>query len=146
MKHVALLATLLLTLTACAGGQQQFVQGAPLLVGKNINQLVAVLGTPDSEQTIMGKKVYEWHNTAYGPGRGPVIGSSVFTGYGHRHSGIGIGTTFGDAPTTVAYDCALKVVTARNGKITESGYRGAASGCAKFGPGIAAITGLAPTP
>ena len=137
-----LFSLILLTLTACAGGQQQFSEGYPRLVGKNVNQLVAVLGTPDSEQTIMGKKVYEWYNTAYGPGRGPVSGSSVFTGY----AGIGLGTTFGDAPTTVAYNCALKVVTARNGMITESGYRGAASGCTKFGPGIGALTGLTPAP
>ncbi|MES2729768.1 MAG: hypothetical protein V4621_06700 [Pseudomonadota bacterium] len=134
---------LALTLVGCAGDHQRFTQGYPLLVGKNINQVATYLGTPDSEQTILGQKVYEWHNTSYGAGRGgSAISSSVFTGYGsrHSHSGIGLGTTFGDSPTTVAYDCALKVVTNRKGVITESSYRGSASGCAKFGKGIAALT------
>lgn len=129
-----------LLVSGCAGDLERFQQGYPLLKGKNIKEVVAYLGTPDTEQTIMGKKVYEWRNTSYGVSSSPVMQNATFTTYGATGPVTTYGTTMGHVTGTSEYQCTLKVVTEKNGVISESTYNGAPGGCSKYGPAIESLT------
>lgn len=129
-----------LLVSGCAGNLEKFQQGYPLLKGKYIEEVVAYLGTPDAEQTIMGKKVYEWRNTSYGVSSSPVTQNTTFTTYGATGPVTTFGTTTGYVTGTSEYQCSLKVVTEKNGIISESTYSGAPGGCSKYGPAIENLT------
>lgn len=126
--------------SSCAGDLDRFQQGYPLLKGKNIKEVVAYLGMPDTEQTIMGKKVYEWRNTSYGVSTTPVMQNTTFTTYGATGPVTAFGTTMGHIKGTSEYQCTLKVVTEKNGIVSESTYSGAPGGCAKYGSAIESLT------
>ncbi len=48
----------------------------PKLVGQPIDHVVAKMGLPTSEQTIMGRKVYVWTNSEQDVDFAPVFGGS----------------------------------------------------------------------
>jgi len=111
------------------GGLTQF-QGQP------VNTLIDVLGFPDAEQTIANRRIVIWNTnrnvttttpvTSYGTGSANVYGAGGY-GYGNYST-----TTTTYVPTTVNYNCTLKVEIDRNNKILGHDFEGNIGGCEQY--------------
>lgn len=121
--------------TACTtfedidGGLAQF-RGQP------VDSLISVLGFPDGEQTVADRRLVFWNTnqnvttttpvTSYNYGSVNAYGSGGY-GYGNYNS-----TTTTYVPTTVNYNCTLKVEIDQQNRILDHDFEGNVGGCERY--------------
>jgi hypothetical protein len=127
MKTMTLLVVLLVG--GCAFGT--FDKELPKFVGTPIDSLVAQLGFPNAEQTIMGRTVYTWRSDMTYTSMTPV--STTGTGYvGGRMVPVTV-TSTSYVPRTSNLACTIRaVVDARNGTIESVDYEGNNGACLSY--------------
>tara|TARA_R110000787_G_scaffold60942_1_gene138244 strand:+ start:149 stop:601 length:453 start_codon:yes stop_codon:yes gene_type:complete len=111
------------------GGLKQF-RGQP------IDSLINVLGFPDGERTVAGRKLIYWSSnrdvttttpvTNYNYGTASAYGSGGYA-YGNYS-----GTTTTYVPTTVNYNCTLKVQIDQRNRILGHDFEGNIGGCERY--------------
>jgi len=104
--------------------------------GQPANSLISALGFPDGEQTIAGRRLIVWSSsrniatttpvTTYNSGTANAYGSGGYA-YGNYS-----GTTTTYVPTTVNYNCTLKVEIDQNNRILGHDYEGNIGGCEQY--------------
>ena len=107
--------------------------------GQPVNSLIQVLGFPDSEQSIAGNQIVSWHSeqnitsvtpviqvTSYSNGRVNTYGAG---GYGNGNYNS---TTTSYEPTTVNYNCTLKVAIDQRDRILSHDFEGNIGGCEQY--------------
>ncbi|MEQ1933852.1 MAG: hypothetical protein ABL962_08235 [Fimbriimonadaceae bacterium] len=84
-------------------------------VGRDVREVVARLGYPDSEQLLLGDKVYTWNNES--------AGSMVFPA-----------PTAGTPATVVPYanSCTVKIIADSSGTIKDYDFYGNYGGCERY--------------
>lgn len=121
--------TMLIVLLAggCAFGT--FDEELPKFVGAPIDSLVAQLGFPNAEQTIMGRTVYTWRSDMTYTSMTPV--STTGTGYVGMVPVTTTSTSY--VPRTSNLACTIRAVAdARNGIIQSVDYEGNNGACLSY--------------
>ena len=126
MRASAILGAVSLLMTGCAG--QQIEAGMNQLVGQPVASLIAVLGYPDAEGSVAGRKVYVWGNqsqqtlilpetnytTAFVGGQPVTLQNTQFV------------------PTNLNFSCRIRAIVNDQDIIEAWDYRGNQGGCAPY--------------
>ncbi|WP_342070267.1 hypothetical protein [Yoonia algicola] len=104
--------------------------------GRSINDLISVIGFPDGERLVAGRKLVVWSSsqnvttvtpvTTYSSGNANAYGSG---GYGYG-SYSGTSTTY--VPQTVNYNCTIMVEIDQNNRILGHDFEGNIGGCEQY--------------
>ncbi len=128
-------ATLLLALTACTTFED-IDSGLNQFKGQPVNSLIEVLGFPDDERSIAGRRIIIWNTnenftiqtpiTSYGSGTLNTFGQGGYA-YGNYQS-----RTTSYVPTNVNYNCTLLVEINRKNRILGHSIEGNIGGCERY--------------
>lgn len=125
MKRLTLMATLLVALAGCAtalNDQLAAYQGQP------IQNLVAKLGFPNSEQTIMRRKVYTWSNGGTYSSSEPV--TTTTTGYIGTRPVSATSTSYISSADYLS--CTIRIVVDENDRIMRWQWSGNNGPCLQY--------------
>lgn len=115
-------------------------QGLTMLEGRPIDDLINIIGFPDSEQTIAGRTLVVWSSsrdvTTLTPITNYTSGSTSAYGSGGYASGTYSGSTTSYIPTTVNYNCTIKVQIDRSNRILAHDFDGNIGGCETYAEAI----------
>ncbi|WP_281983479.1 hypothetical protein [Thalassorhabdomicrobium marinisediminis] len=130
-----LLSGIVLSIAACTTFED-IDAGLSQFRGQHIDTLIGAIGFPDGEQTIAGRRLVYWNTdqtvtttmpvTTYDYGSINAYGSGGY-GYGNYS---GTSTTY--VPTTVNYNCTLKVQVDRGNRIVNHDFEGNIGGCERY--------------
>lgn len=120
MKRLMVVAAL--TLAGCANSALQ--SELPKYAGRPIGDLIARLGMPSAEQSIMGQKVYVWSTSQSFAYAAP---SATYGTVGNRPV---YATTV--TPASVDGACTLRIFVNASGVITNGDWNGANGPCLSF--------------
>ena len=135
MKHKLIVLAAIGNLAACTTFED-IDGGLAAFHGQPVNTLVEVLGFPDGEQSIAGNQIVFWHSeqdvttvtpiTSFNNGTVNAYGTGGY-GYGSYNS-----TTTTYVPTTVNYNCTLKVAIDQRNRILSHDFEGNIGGCEQY--------------
>ncbi|QDG77692.1 hypothetical protein [Labrenzia sp. PHM005] len=107
--------------------------GLSSLIGKPYKQAFNVLGFPDAENRIDGKRVFSWGNRQTGAYTIPTFSTSqVYTGYGYSTV-----TTQGSQTQYYDYNCRIDMIVNSKGITENFKYNGNRGGCETYAKRIA---------
>ncbi|MGC1497815.1 MAG: hypothetical protein WA790_18570 [Sulfitobacter sp.] len=136
-RNIGVLCALLLS--ACTTFED-IDQGLSLLEGRPIDDLIGILGFPDGEQNIAGRKLVVWSSSQNVTTVTPVTNYSSGTanayGTGGYAYGTYSGTTTSYVPSTVNYNCTIKVQIDRANRIVGHDFEGNIGGCERYAQAI----------
>ena len=122
--------------------------GLSQLKGQPVDRLISIIGYPDYDRTIAGRRLLVWNTnqnvtvttpvTTYNTGSANVYGSG---GYGY---GTYSGTSTTYVPTTVNYNCTITVEVDRRMRIVRHEVEGNIGGCERYASALSAVLGEAP--
>jgi hypothetical protein len=125
-------------LTACAG--QQIEAGMNRAVGRPISVVIAVLGNPDADGSVAGRKVYVWQNQYHGTMVLPetnyttgVVGGQLVSLQNTQY-----------VSTDLDFSCRIRVFLDDHDIVQSWDYRGNQGGCAPYARQLAQIDAVAP--
>lgn len=111
-----------------------------MLNGRPIDDLINVIGFPDGEQEIAGRRIVFWSSSQNVTTTTPVTNYSYGTAnaYGAGGSTFGSysGTTTSYIPTTVNYNCTIKVQIDQSNRILGHDFEGNIGGCELYAQAI----------
>lgn len=126
-KSTSYLLGCLTVLTGCVTFEQVDA-GLATLRGKSLEQVIAVLGYPDSERSIAGKTIYTWGNRNTGSYTVPTTNTA--TTY---VNGQAIQTTmYGSRTESYDYYCKVDAIVGRGGIVEDVQYDGNLGGCERY--------------
>jgi len=121
-NYLMIVATFLLI--GCSNNMKVVDAGLMQLRGAPVSQAFDILGYPDREEIIAGRKIYTWDrrevNTS---GSAPVS-----VGAGTYGANVGLGFY---APVITVQSCRIRLIT-QNEQIIETDYLGDGGGCAPY--------------
>jgi hypothetical protein len=116
--------------------------------GQNADSLISVIGYPDGERTVAGRRLLVWNTDETVTSIMPVTNyqSGSLSAYGSGGYGYGsyTGTTTSYVPTTSNYVCTLLVEIDRNNKIIGHDFEGNIGGCERYAAALRPY--IPPTP
>ena len=126
---------IILFLGACATFEN-IDYGLSQLKGQPVDRLIEIIGYPDADRTIAGRRLLIWNTdqdvtittpvTTYNSGSANVYGSG---GYGY---GTYTGTSTTYVPSTVNYNCTITVEVDRHLRIIKHQLSGNIGGCGRY--------------
>ena len=136
MKTVSAFILLLLA-AACAF--TTFDEELPKYVGRPVDSLVARLGYPSSELTIMGRKVYTWRADTTSTSITPVTTTATGT-VGARMTPVTVtGTSY--VPTTEHLSCVIRAAVNADNTIASVDYEGNNGACLRYSSRLGSSSG-----
>jgi hypothetical protein len=137
-KAVALCVALL-ALSSCATFDN-IKKGLSKLRGQHIQNAINVLGYPDRERTVAGRKIYSWHNKETGSYVTPHTNYNTGSAY-NPYLGS---TSFNYTTTTYStenynHTCTIELVVDSSERIISSQYKGNVGGCQRYANRLATI-------
>ena len=121
--------------------------GLNRLKGQHIDSLIAIIGLPEGTQNIAGRKIYIWNTSQNVTTTTPVTTYNYGTASAYGTGGYGYGTYNGTStsyvPTTVNYNCTIKIIVDRNERIVGHEFDGNIGGCMRYSERITAALGPA---
>jgi len=128
VKRIKLLAALAaLGLLAGCVTFEQVDKGLSTLKGKTLNEVIAILGYPDAERTIAGKKIYTWANRNAGTYTLPTTNTVTTWVDGYPVTS----TVYGSTTESYDYHCKVDVIFGKN-VVEEVQYKGNLGGCEQY--------------
>ena len=110
------------------------------LHGQPMNSLMSVIGFPDSQVDVAGTRMLVWSSSQNVTTSTPVTTTSYSNasvyGYGGYAYGSGTTTSTTMVPTTVNYNCTIKVMIDRNNRILNHDFEGNIGGCERYAAAI----------
>jgi len=113
----------------------------PKYVGQPVNDLVARLGYPSGEQTIMGHKVYTWRTDMDYVSTTPVTSTS--TGYVNYKPVTLTSTSYVSTPMHLA--CTIRAVVNSDDRISSVDYEGNNGACLRYSSRLKTSSGPSDT-
>lgn len=126
MHASAVFATVSLLMAGCAGPQIE--AGMNQLMGQPVASLIAVLGYPDAEGSVAGRKVYVWSNQSQETLILPE--TNYTTGFVAGQPVTLQNTQF--VPTNLNFSCRIRAIVNDQDIIESWDYRGNQGGCAPY--------------
>jgi len=121
---IVLLAVLLSACTSFSVFKEEF----PKFKGKHIDTLIAKLGMPNEETSILGKTAYIWRTSEHFTSLTPEISSSTGT--------VGttpvVVTTYSTETTTKKLKCQIRIFVDEEGLITNGDWEGSNGTCFRY--------------
>jgi len=111
-------------LAACAG--QQIEAGMNQALGQPVSNVIAVLGYPDTEGNVAGRKVYVWRNQSQETMILPQ--TSYTTGYVSGQTVALQNTQY--VTSNLNFSCQIRVIVNEQDIVESWDYRGNQGGCA----------------
>lgn len=110
--------------------------GLDTFQGRSINDLISVIGFPDGERTVAGRRMVIWSSSQNVTSVSPVTTYSSGTANAYGSGGYGYGSYSGTSttyvPTTVNYNCTIMVEIDRNNSILGHDFEGNIGGCEQY--------------
>ncbi|PJI92597.1 hypothetical protein BC777_1452 [Yoonia maricola] len=104
--------------------------------GKPIDDLISIIGFPDGERSVAGKRLVVWSSSQNVTTVTPVTTYSSGTANAYGYGGYGYGSYSGTSttyvPQTVNYNCTVMVEIDRNNRILGHDFEGNIGGCEKY--------------
>lgn len=110
--------------------------GLDAFQGRSIDDLISVIGFPDGERTVAGRRMVIWSSSQNVTSVSPVTTYSSGTANAYGSGGYGYGSYSGTSttyvPTTVNYNCTIMVEIDRNNRILGHDFEGNIGGCEQY--------------
>ncbi|WP_400083012.1 hypothetical protein [Yoonia sp. R78084] len=110
--------------------------GLDAFQGRSINDLISVIGFPEGERTVAGRKLVVWSSSQNVTTVTPVTTYSSGTANAFGNSGYGFGSYSGTSttyvPQTVNYNCTIMVEIDQNNRILGHNFEGNIGGCERY--------------
>ena len=137
MKKMVILALVALVVSGCST-ITYMNRALGTVQGKNINVLIDIMGLPNAEQVIAGRRAFIWNNEStvntvtpvFSTTQGSVIANS--TSLNNRSYGTYNQSTTAYVPTTRRSSCTITVEVDDAGTILKSHTHGTRRGCNRY--------------
>ena len=126
---------------------QDIDDGLLAMRGMPVDNLIKILGYPDGETTVAGRRLLVWStnrtvNTVT-PVTNYTTSSASAYGSGGYAYGTGSSTTTSYVPVSYNYNCTIRVEIDRSERIVGHDFQGNIGGCSRYSQAIAAAIGPA---
>lgn len=115
-------------------------RGLSQLQGRPVDDLIGILGFPDGEQSIAGRRLVVWSSSQNITTVTPVTNYSSGTANAYGTGGYAYGnyseTTTSYVPSTVNYNCTIKVQIDSANRIVDYDFEGNIGGCERYAQAI----------